>query len=103
MFADDIVILSESNAGLQNSLNKLHAYCSKWNLTVNSDNTKVVIFNKGGHILVNYSFVYGPNTIDIVSIYCYLGIMFTASGSFTEAIKCLYNKASKAFFKNLKP
>jgi hypothetical protein len=35
MFADDLVILSKSYEGLQNSLKKLETYCDKWGLTVN--------------------------------------------------------------------
>ena len=43
-FADDLVILSESQAGLQNALNKLEKYCYKWQLTVNTNKTKIKIF-----------------------------------------------------------
>ena len=35
MFADDLILLSESAKGLQNALDQLHAYCTKWGLTVN--------------------------------------------------------------------
>jgi hypothetical protein len=34
-FADDLVILPESQSGLQSALNKLENYCHKWQLTVN--------------------------------------------------------------------
>ena len=44
-YADDLVIMSESARGLQNSLDKLSDYCNKWNLTVNISKTQVVIFN----------------------------------------------------------
>ena len=40
-FADDLVIISESAEGLQNSLNKLQNYCEKWGLTVNIDKNNV--------------------------------------------------------------
>jgi hypothetical protein len=39
---DDLVILSESQAGLQISLNKLEKYCYKWQLTVNTNKTKLM-------------------------------------------------------------
>ena len=98
MFADDIVLLSESAEGLQNSLNKLNMYCNKWKLTLNTDKTKVVIFNRGGHIIRKFKFLYGINEIQITQRYCYLGIVFTASGLFTEAVKSLTEKASKTFY-----
>ena len=45
-FADDLVIFSESPTGLQNSLNKLEKYCKNWGLAINTNKTKIVIFNK---------------------------------------------------------
>ena len=50
MFADDAVILSDSIEGLQSSLNYLEMFCIKWNLTVNIDKTKIVVFRKVGAI-----------------------------------------------------
>jgi hypothetical protein len=35
LFADDLIILSKSRTGLQNSLDNLSEYCDKWQLTVN--------------------------------------------------------------------
>ena len=48
LFADDAVIMSETLEGLQALLNQLEIYCNKWNLVVNIDKTKVMIFKKGG-------------------------------------------------------
>ena len=39
MYADDIVLLSESPIGLQNCLNNLLEYCSQWKLSVNLKKT----------------------------------------------------------------
>ena len=35
MYADDLILISETEQGLQNCLNKLHEYTEKWNLKVN--------------------------------------------------------------------
>ena len=49
LFADDAVIMSETLEGLLEALlNQLEIYCNKWNLVVNIDKTKVMIFKKGG-------------------------------------------------------
>ena len=48
LFADDAVIFSDTPQGLQQSLNKLQQYCETWNLTVNVDKTKIIVFRKGG-------------------------------------------------------
>ena len=98
MFADDLVLISESHTGLQNCLSELYNYCKKWGLSINTDKTKVVIFNKGGHKYKNYHFNINGDTIDIVTDYCYLGIIFSACGSFTKASKVLYDKSLRAMF-----
>ena len=40
-FADDLVILSETSSGLQNSLNKLGKYCKNWGLSINAKKQKL--------------------------------------------------------------
>ena len=46
LFADDLLILSESKEGLQNSLNKLSKFCDNWQLTLNIKKTKTMIFQQ---------------------------------------------------------
>jgi retron-type reverse transcriptase len=43
LYADDLVILSESPTGLQHCLNALDNYCEKWRLNINIKKTKVMI------------------------------------------------------------
>ena len=97
MFADDIVIFSESVNRLQNSLNKLQSYCSSWQLNINVKKTKIIIFNKGGHRISKNKFYYGHDEVEMVQSYCYLGIIFSASGNFNLALQNLRDKALKAF------
>ena len=56
MYADDIVLLSNSAGGLQKMLNSLLQFCQRWNLKVNVAKTKVIIFNKSGKLLKGFSF-----------------------------------------------
>ena len=95
LFADDIVIVSNSKNGLQNSLDKLHDYCVTWKLNVNINKTKVIIFNKTGKLIEN-DFYLGCEQINVVSSYNYLGIIFQSSGNFTLAINHLVRKAQRA-------
>jgi hypothetical protein len=48
MYADDVILLSETPAGLQISLSHLQKYCTKWGLEVNTKKTKYLIFNNTG-------------------------------------------------------
>lgn len=99
MYADDLIILSESASGLQCALDKLQSYCMKWKLLVNIDKSNVMIFNKSGRIIDKYRFTYDNFVIKITNEYTYLGIIFVPSGSFSKAISRLKEKASKAYFK----
>lgn len=98
MYADDLVLVSKSAAGLQTCLDRLQNYCDKWDLTVNLDKTNIMIFNKSGRVLKGYTFKYNNHEVEIIDNYKYLGIIFKPSGSFTEAIKQLGKKANKALF-----
>ena len=98
LYADDIVLLSNTAEGLQNALNKLGNFCETWNLKINISKTKVMFFNKSGKLLKGFSFTYMQMVIEIVQEYKYLGIIFKPSGVFSHAIKYSYNKALKATF-----
>jgi len=99
MYADDLILISESAKGLQCAIDKLYDYCNKWKLIVNIRKSNVMIFNKSGRMLKNYTFKYGDVTLDLTNEYCYLGIIFVPSGSFTKAMNQLKDKANKAYFK----
>ncbi len=47
LYADNTVLISETAADLQHSLNKFQEYCTQWKLTVNTMKTKIVICSKG--------------------------------------------------------
>ncbi len=46
LYADDLIILSKTPEGLQNNLDILTKYCHDWNLEVNIQKTKIMIFQK---------------------------------------------------------
>ena len=98
MYADDIVLLSKTAKSLHTLLCKLEIFCIKWNLKVNINKTKVIIFNKAGRVLQGHNFTYGNILLEHVNEYKYLGIYFRSSGIYTQGIKYLYNKALKAIF-----
>lgn len=96
MFADDAVFFSESIEGLQSLLDNLEQYCKKWDLTVNTDKTKVVIFRKGGVVSQEEKWTYDNKEIEIVSSFNYLGVVLSSGGSFAKATSTLSGKALKA-------
>ena len=98
-FADDLILMSESAKGLQTALDKLSAYCETWGLEINLCKTKILIFNSNGRLIRTVHFFLNGMLLDNVRTYSYLGITFTASGSFTNACSILLDKANKALFK----
>ena len=44
LFADDIVIFGKTPQELQDNLNHLHSYFTKWGLKVNTEKTKFIVF-----------------------------------------------------------
>ena len=98
MYADDIVLLSKTAKGLQTFLCRLEDFCNLWNLKVNINKTKFIIFNKAGRVLKRHNFTYGNILFEHENEYMHLGIYFRSSDIFTQGIKCLCNKSIKAIF-----
>ena len=102
LYADDIVIFSETEKGLQTGLDILYAYCQSWKLKVNIQKTKVMVFRKGGFLPQNLRFMYDGQNLEIVNKFVYLGIVFTTGGAFTETFSTLAGQGGKAIFKMTK-
>ena len=50
MFADDLILLSGSEEGLQKQMNKLNKYCKTWKLNIDLKKTKIIILNRGNRL-----------------------------------------------------
>ena len=95
LYADDLIILSTSENGLQTGLDSLHDFAFKKHLSVSIDKSKTMIFNKTGK-LIKRAFNIGGEYLESVQTFSYLGYEISASGSNSFAIKNLHDKASKA-------
>ena len=87
LYADDIVLLSNTAEGLHSTLNKLGIFCETWNLKVNIAKTKVIVINNSDKLLKGFSFSYMQMPVEIVQEYKYLGIIYKPSAVFSHAIK----------------
>ena len=85
LFADDIILMSATIAGLQNQLNVLHNCTQRLHLNVNLSKTKVMIFRKGGHLSAKKQWVFGNQLLEVVNSYKYVGFVFSAKLSFDVA------------------
>lgn len=87
MFADDAVLFSKSPESLQSMLDKLQEYSSFWNLNVNKEKTKIMIFEKGK--TASKRFYYDNYELELVDSFKYLGVMFYKNGNFYRTQKCI--------------
>ena len=65
MYADDTLLLSKSKAGLEKALRLMEIYCQKWQLKINTDKTKIMIFNKRPK---NIDFIFNGQPLETVPL-----------------------------------
>ena len=94
LYADDLVLISRSAAGLQNQINILHKYSEKWLLTTNLKKTKTVIFQKQNRKSTREKYIFSLNRNEISNAteYTYLGTTFYSNGNFSISKQRLVKK-----------
>ena len=50
LFADDIVMFSSTVKGLNDQIHQLENYCDNFQIRVNMDKTKIIVFKNGGKL-----------------------------------------------------
>lgn len=98
MYADDLILLSESASGLQNQLDRISEYCDTWKLEVNIDKTKTMVFENKKSIKIP-QFNINAQPLQRVYTYKYLGVIIDYKGDFNECKLDLHSRAQKAYFK----
>ena len=99
LYADDLVLLSNSKEGLQQLIDLLQEFCQTWALKVNMKKTKIMVFQKRSHGEGNEpQFMLGQTTIEHTKTYTYLGLKISHTGNFNAAVNELREKARRAFY-----
>ena len=75
-FADDGAILATSAEELQKAINDFAQYCSKNDLTINANKTKIMIFGRGR--IPEANFYINEDKIEIVKEFTYLGVVLSS-------------------------
>jgi hypothetical protein len=101
LHADDLVLLSESQTGLQSVYQNLKYIERNGSSKLRGKNAKFYFLehrSKGAHILYLTSvWLYEENPLEHVDGYCYLGITLNFSGNFKRAQNMLRSKAIRTF------
>ena len=96
IWADDLLILSETEQGLQKMLNNLLKYTKTNTIDVNLDKTNCMIFNKIGRLIVR-NFWFGNKKIKMTREYKYLGFLVTPSLNLHTALTDLRDRGLKSY------
>ena len=96
MFADDIALIAETEQELQKMLDSLFSWCSTWRLFINSTKSKVVHFRPKSQTRSSFNFKCGPDSLETVPSYKYLGIWLNEHLDFQSCIKPLADSGRKA-------
>ena len=73
-YADDVLLLAESENDMQELLNFVNDWCRKWRLIINLSKSNAMHFRNKGKRRCNFDFKVGNETIDYASVYRYLGV-----------------------------
>ena len=88
LYADDLVLLSLTEEGLQRNINNVKDFCNKWGLVINTDKSKIMTFSKTGRLAKNkFKFNIDNDELEYVKQYKYLGVIFSSNGKFSAVEK----------------
>ena len=93
LFADDVVLLTNTPAGLQHQLNLLSRNADTLDLTVNFEKSNIVVFRNGGYLARCEKWYYKDSVVKVVNAYKYLGVWFSTRLSFFHSLESQKPKA----------
>ena len=96
LFADDLVIMANTQRELQAALEVLDKYCQLWRLQVNLKKCKAVL---AGKAKLNGPIKYRGEPMEVVKEFIYLGVPIQGMGGWGGAIKRGIEKAKKRITK----
>ena len=96
LYADDLVLISTTQSGLQRLMDRLERFCEDRRLTVNIEKTKTLVFGARKRLKTPITLKGMP--IEQVESFKYLGLIFHQNCSFKLAIDTLLASALKATF-----
>lgn len=108
LYADDIVLMCDSPAELQEMITIVDRFCAKWRLSLNTDKSKVMIVTPPRTNLVSEEneealdetprWLFRGQELEIVTKYKYLGVWFTNNLSWTAHVSYIRDKARRKLY-----
>ena len=97
LYADDLIVMCKSPKDLQTCISdRLERYTETWNLSVNVDKSKALVFTKKRTPKLNITI--SGKVLEQVEEFIYLRVKFNKTGNFAKTSECMRIKAQKALF-----
>ena len=96
MYADDIVLLAETENDLQFLLDSLNVWCNTWDMNINENKSQIVHFRLPSTAKTNFRFKCGDHYLNIVDGYMYLGMFVNEFLDYECTAKYVAQSASRA-------
>ena len=96
LFADDVVLISDSEVGLQLLLNITNNWARDWRLRFNMDKTNIVHFRKPSVQCTSFPYTLGSEYVKYADCYRYLGLTISEHLDYTVGTTILNKASSKA-------
>ena len=98
LYADDVANCAETAVNLRLQLNAVSSFCKDMCMQVNLQKTEIMVFRNGGPLRHYEKWFYNGEQVRTVSVYKYMGLIFTPALSWTAAKTKLASQARKAIF-----
>lgn len=99
LFADDVVLLAESLAKLQQIFGFFNDFCTSHKLTINADKTKLLVAGIVDPVCAPSSFVsFGDKRFECVDRFKYLGVVFDRRASCRTMLEGILTKSRKSMY-----
>ena len=95
LFADDVLLLSDTVVGLQRQLSISEYFCDDYHVEVNTTKTKVVVFKNRGNLARTEIWKYIGTDLEVVNGFHYVGLLFTTQMSLNRKVNDLAVKGKK--------
>ena len=96
LYADDIVLISETEQNLQKMLDHVGYWCNKWQMKVNIDKIKIIHFRNKRKPVTKYEFKINNCKINLTGNYRYLGVIFDEYLTFELCARTLAESGGRA-------
>ena len=84
IYANDLALLSETREDLQVGLDILYDYCHRWKLSINAEETCMIIFRKKGNVTQHDHLFFGERRLNLLDKISYLGLTLSSRGEFAQ-------------------